>query len=58
MRHKSKSVELQMTPMIDVVFQLIIFFIVASTLQEVRDDAIILPPTPNGTVIEETAPMA
>jgi len=44
--------ELQMTPMIDVVFQLIIFFIVTIKMNEQINDDIILEDAPYGPIIE------
>jgi biopolymer transport protein ExbD len=38
------DVELNMTPMIDVVFQLLIFFMVATTLSDIETDAAVVLP--------------
>lgn len=47
---------LDMTPMIDVVFQLIIFFIVTMKMDENNPD-IELDLTPNGPILKEVTPM-
>ncbi len=55
-RARAKGSDVDMTPMIDVVFQLIIFFIVTIKLdQEVNED-IKLWDTPHGPPIEEQDP--
>ena len=46
------EVELEMTPMIDVVFQLIIFFIVTIKMNEQINEDIILEDSPYGAIIE------
>lgn len=48
---KSEECELNMTPMIDVVFQLIIFFIVTITMSESRNEDIRLEKAPHGPEI-------
>ncbi len=45
--------EIDMTPMIDVVFQLIIFFIVTMTIKKDINEEIKLEVSPHGTLIEE-----
>ena len=47
-----EDAELQMTPMIDVVFQLIIFFIVTIKMNEQINEDIILEDAPYGEIIE------
>jgi biopolymer transport protein ExbD len=49
-RHEGEG-EIDMTPMIDVVFQLIIFFIVAITMQKQFNPEIVLPDAPRGREI-------
>ena len=48
----TKEAELEMTPMIDVVFQLIIFFIVTIKVTEQINRDIVLPDSPHGKVID------
>ena len=57
-RHKGKQdgCEVDMTPMIDVVFQLIIFFIVTMKLEQDINPDIQLADSVNGPIIEEMAP--
>jgi biopolymer transport protein ExbD len=45
-----------MTPMIDIVFQLIIFFIVAITIQKDFNPEILLPHAPDSPIIEGDKP--
>lgn len=45
-----------LTPMIDVVFQLIIFFIVTMTMDKEKNKDIILEPAREGPVVEEQDP--
>jgi len=52
-RTSSEGCALNMTPMIDVVFQLIIFFIVTVKMEETDNPDIVLEPAPNGPVIEK-----
>ncbi len=54
-RRKSSSVgcDLNMTPMIDVVFQLIIFFVVTSTLTKEKNREIILEDGKHGEIIKD-----
>ena len=49
-RHEGEG-QIDMTPMIDVVFQLIIFFIVAITMQKQFNPKIMLPDAPRGAEI-------
>jgi len=51
-RKKIGDAELDMTPMIDVVFQLIIFFIVTMKLNEEINEEIILEDAPHGPIIK------
>jgi biopolymer transport protein ExbD len=57
-RHKNphEGSEVDMTPMIDVVFQLIIFFIVTIKMDQDVNKEIELPPSPRGPMIEEEDP--
>lgn len=48
--------EIDMTPMIDVVFQLIIFFIVAITLTKTFNEEIKLADAPDGKIIQDVPP--
>ena len=52
----NRAQDLQITPMIDVVFQLIIFFIVTMNLHEAHDTSIRLPGAPHGSVVKRNAP--
>lgn len=47
-RKKAEDGELNMTPMIDVVFQLIIFFVLTLTMTEQKNEEILLAKSPNG----------
>ncbi len=47
-----------MTPMIDVVFQLIIFFIVTLTMSEAKNEDIVLAMGPHGPEIDSDDPMS
>ena len=51
-RKRIGDAELDMTPMIDVVFQLIIFFIVTIKLNEQINEDIILEDAPHGPIIK------
>ncbi len=56
-KRSSEEVKLNMTPMIDIVFQLIIFFVVASELEKTSfDQRIMLAFSPDGPAIEERDP--
>ena len=48
----SEGCSIDMTPMIDVVFQLIIFFIVTITISEAKDEEVLLELGPKGEIIE------
>ena len=50
---KIEECEIEMTPMIDVVFQLIIFFIVTLTIDQTKNEEIRLEPAIHGPVIED-----
>lgn len=50
--------ELDMTPMIDVVFQLIIFFIVTITMDQKINEEIQLEYAKNGPILEEEQPQS
>jgi Biopolymer transport protein len=51
-RKESEGCALDMTPMIDVVFQLMIFFIVTITMSEAKDETVRLELGPTGPEIE------
>ena len=51
-KKKREEVKLEMTPMIDVVFQLIIFFIVTIKMNEQINPDIILEDAPHGPIID------
>jgi biopolymer transport protein ExbD len=56
-RKSTAEVAVNMTPMIDIVFQLIIFFVVTTELEkQVFDERILLAFSPNGPAIEERDP--
>jgi biopolymer transport protein ExbD len=55
-KNRSESCPLDMTPMIDVVFQLMIFFIVTINLSETTNQEIKLERGPHGTVIDNDMP--
>ena len=56
-RKATEEVGINMTPMIDIVFQLIIFFVVTTELEKQRfNEAIILAFAPNGPAIEKQDP--
>lgn len=57
-RKKQEDCELNMTPMIDVVFQLIIFFIVTLNMSEAKNEDIELALGPHGPEIDTDDPMA
>ena len=57
-RKKQEVCELNMTPMIDVVFQLIIFFVVTLTMSEAKNEDISLALGPNGPEIDTKDPMS
>jgi biopolymer transport protein ExbD len=52
-KRKTENAELNLTPMIDVVFQLIIFFIVTIKMNEQINYDIILESAPHGPVVTE-----
>lgn len=52
----SEDAQVDMTPMIDVVFQLIIFFIVTIKMEDRLNEDIILEDSPHGPIIEEMDP--
>lgn len=54
-RKSSEGCALDMTPMIDVVFQLIIFFVVTITMSENKDETIRLELAPNGEEVESSS---
>ena len=54
-RKESEGCALDMTPMIDVVFQLMIFFIVTITMSEAKDETIRLELGPNGQEVESSS---
>ena len=47
----SEGCTIDMTPMIDVVFQMIIFFIVTITISEAKDKEVVLEYGPNGEIV-------
>ncbi len=51
-RNKGDEVELEMTPMIDVVFQLLIFFIVTLKQEDILSQLEVLRPAPDPTATE------
>ena len=56
-RKKQEDAALDMTPMIDIVFQLIIFFVITINLEEeMNDPNIILTMTPNAPEMKEIPP--
>jgi biopolymer transport protein ExbD len=55
-RQRSGALDMDMTPMIDVVFQLIIFFIVTVVMQQEFNEEIQLEMAPHGPVIAESHP--
>ena len=55
-KRRSEGCEVDMTPMIDVVFQLIIFFIVTLKMDESRKEEIELAEAKDGPVIENQDP--
>ena len=55
-RRGSEGSEVDMTPMIDVVFQLIIFFIVTIKMDQDVNEDIELEASPHGPIIEEQDP--
>ena len=57
-RKPQEDCELNMTPMIDVVFQLIIFFIVTLNMSEAKNEDIELAMGPYGPEIDTDDPMA
>ena len=53
-RFKQPSEHVNMTPMIDVVFQMIIFFVCTVQLEkEAISESILLPDSPNGSMVTE-----
>lgn len=57
-RKKSEDAAVDLTPMIDVVFQLIIFFIVTIKMDDQLNKDIILEDAPHGPIIEEMDPLS
>lgn len=55
-KRETQDATLDMTPMIDVVFQLIIFFIVTFKITDQTNRDIILEDSPYGPVLEEVPP--
>jgi biopolymer transport protein ExbD len=56
-KRSTEEVGINMTPMIDIVFQLIIFFVVTTDLdRQVFNEAVILALSPNGPAIEKRDP--
>ena len=55
-RERGEEREIDMTPMIDIVFQLIIFFIVTLNLEKDKLKPIELAPSPSGPAIEKKDP--
>lgn len=55
-KKRSEDAVCDMTPMIDVVFQLIIFFIVTIKMDEQQNEDIILEDSVNGPIIESLDP--
>lgn len=53
-RIKGDEVKLEMTPMIDVVFQLLIFFIVTLKQEDILSQLEVLRPAPDSTATPET----
>lgn len=53
-RNKGEEVKLEMTPMIDVVFQLLIFFIVTLKQEDILSQLEVLRPAPDSSVTPET----
>jgi len=56
-RMKDNGSHTPMTPMIDIVFQMIIFFIVTVSFQERKNETIQLPPSPNASEMREEVPL-
>lgn len=54
-RNTGQDGNIDMTPMIDVVFQLIIFFVVTITMSEAKDETIRLELSPNGEEVESAS---
>ena len=57
-KRDNEGCDLNMTPMIDVVFQLIIFFIVTLNMAEAKNEDIKLAMGPNGPEIDTDDPMS
>lgn len=57
-RTKSEDAQIDLTPMIDVVFQLIIFFIVTIKMDDQLNEDIVLEDSKNGQIIEGMEPTA
>jgi biopolymer transport protein ExbD len=56
-KRSQEEVGINMTPMIDIVFQLIIFFVVTTDLErKVFNESVILAFSPNGPLIEKRDP--
>jgi biopolymer transport protein ExbD len=56
-RIKTEDAQLDMTPMIDVVFQLIIFFIVTIKMDDQLNEDIVLEDSKNGEILKEIDPL-
>lgn len=57
-KRRAEDAKLDMTPMIDIVFQMIIFFVVSIELdRQVINEQIILAPSPHGPAIEKRDPL-
>ncbi|REJ68376.1 MAG: biopolymer transporter ExbD [Planctomycetota bacterium] len=57
-RDKTDKIELQMTPMIDIVFQLLVFFIMTFNIVEVEGDFnILMPGAPSTETLTDVAPV-
>lgn len=54
-RNSGEGANIDMTPMIDVVFQLIIFFVVTITVTDAKDESIRLELSPHGDEVDTTA---
>ena len=56
-KKKQQDADLDMTPMIDIVFQLIIFFVITVNLEEeMNDPDLLLEDTPNAPELKEVPP--
>jgi biopolymer transport protein ExbD len=54
-RNSGEDANVDMTPMIDVVFQLIIFFVVTITMADAKDESIRLELAPDGEEVESAS---